>query len=201
MLSLFNYMGTSRTSILVEHVYRTTELGNNIRVCIEDIVLDCGLYGLLWNMNFSDIQKYIEGHSWVYSILDYNDKNNIVLTVDHGLLKSKRKEDCAIMSKALDYFTSVTHLRSINRIRMSFQVHSLSEICSADGKQIMDEYSLNHRCRRVCNNHDWPVKYRTDIKDYRIWRQLLKHICHDTCKNLIHPLGVWDYHDQNGIGL
>ena len=60
----------------------------------------------------------------------------------------------------------------------------------------MDEYYLNNRCRRVCNNHDWPVKHRTDIKDYRIWRQLLKQLCHDTCKTLIQPLGVWNYHNH-----
>ena len=62
-LSLFHYMGTSRTSILVEHVFRDTPLGKNIRVCIEDIVLDAGLYGLIWDMKFHDIEKYIESHS------------------------------------------------------------------------------------------------------------------------------------------
>ena len=59
----FNYMGTSKTSILVEHIFRETPLGKNIRVCIKDIVIDAGLYGLIWDMKFSDIQKYIESYS------------------------------------------------------------------------------------------------------------------------------------------
>ena len=59
VLSLFHYMGTSRTSILVEHAFRDTPLGKHIRVCIEDIVIDAGLYGLIWDMKFSDIERYI----------------------------------------------------------------------------------------------------------------------------------------------
>ena len=78
---------------------------------------------------------------------------------------------------------------------MSLQVNSLSEICLADVKQILEEYYLNHRCKRVCNKHDWIIKYRTDVQDYRIGRQLLSHRCHNTCRHLIYPLGVWDYHD------
>ena len=68
-MSLFHYMGTSRTSILVENIFRDTPLGKNIRVCIEDIVIDAGVYGLIWDMKLSDIQKYIENHSWMFAIL------------------------------------------------------------------------------------------------------------------------------------
>ena len=195
VLSLFHFMGTSRTSFLVEHSFRNTPLGNSIRVCIEDIVLDAGLYGLIWHMKFSEIKKYIEGHSWVFAILDYNNKHNITLDVDHGILHQRRKNDKSIMSLASTYYTKVADLRAINRIRLSFQVHSLSEICSANGKYIMDEYFLNMRCDRICNPFDWPAKYRTSIKDYRVWRNLLKHLCHDNSRTLIYPLHTWVDHE------
>ena len=178
-------MGTSRTSILVEHVFRDTPLGKNIRVCIEDIVLDAGLYGLIWDMKFHDIEKYIECHSWVYAILKYNSKHNIRLSVDHGVMKGKRAGDCSIMSKALEYFSSVTDLRSINRIRLLFQVSSLSDICSTNGEFILQDYYLNTKSGRVCNTYDWPEKYRTSIKDFRKRRNFLDHICHDKSKTLI----------------
>lgn len=52
VISLYHYMGTSRIVLLVEYSFRRTHLGKIIRVCIEDIVLDAGLYGLLWNIPF-----------------------------------------------------------------------------------------------------------------------------------------------------
>ena len=59
----------------------------------------------------------------------------------------------------------------------------------------MEEYCLNVRCKRVCNSYEWPAKYRTIINDYRVWRNLLKHMCHDKSKTLILPLRIWVYHD------
>ena len=57
VLSLFHYIGTTRISVLVEHVFRDTPLGKSICVCIEDIIIDAGLYGLIWNMKFCDIKN------------------------------------------------------------------------------------------------------------------------------------------------
>lgn len=39
------------------------------------------------------------------------------------------------MTKTLKYYSSVSDLRSLNRIRSSFQVNNISEICSASGKE------------------------------------------------------------------
>ena len=72
---------------------------------------------------------------------------------------------------------------------------SLSEICSSNGRFILDEYYLNIMSRRICNAYEWPSKYMTSIKDYGKWRNLLNYICHDNSKTLIHPLGTWGYHD------
>ena len=63
VLALFHYMGTSRTSLLLEQLFRDTLLGFGIRVCAEDFVLDAGMYGLLWKMPFQTISKYIDNHS------------------------------------------------------------------------------------------------------------------------------------------
>ena len=118
VIALFYSKGTARTSFLVEHVFRNTPLANGMCVCIEDIVFDASLYGLIWNMRFYDIKKYIEGHSWVFAILDYNNKHRIALNVDHGVLHKKRDGDKSILSLASTYFTKVADIRAINRIRI-----------------------------------------------------------------------------------
>ena len=61
-LALFHYMGTSRTSLLFEKLFRGTPLGLSMRGCIENIVMDTGRYGFLWKMPFDITSKYIDNH-------------------------------------------------------------------------------------------------------------------------------------------
>ena len=74
---------------------------------IEDIVVNPGLFGKIWDMPVTDIPKYIETHSWVYAVQSYNAAHNIVLIISHGTNQPKRKMDRAIMYIALDNFQSV----------------------------------------------------------------------------------------------
>ena len=55
VLSWFHHMGTARTACLVEQMTHDTPLGKIIRINIEDLVMDSGVYGLLWDMNTEDI--------------------------------------------------------------------------------------------------------------------------------------------------
>ena len=48
VISLFHSQGTSRTAMIVEQVPRGTPTGNFLMTCIEDLVLESGLYGSLW---------------------------------------------------------------------------------------------------------------------------------------------------------
>ena len=44
-LSLFHCQGSTRTAMVVELVHRKTPAGFFLKLCIEDMVLDTGLYG------------------------------------------------------------------------------------------------------------------------------------------------------------
>ena len=63
--------------------------------------------------------------------------------MDHGLIKGKRKAGSVIMAYALGHYSYVSDLRSLDRIRLSFQVNNMSELCSANGKDIDDRFFLN----------------------------------------------------------
>ena len=89
-LSFFHYMGTSRTSIVMEQITHKTPLCNIILINIEDLVIDAGLYGSVWTMPFNMIKKYIMNHSWLYAVLEYHFNHNIKLSVPHGTLGPSR---------------------------------------------------------------------------------------------------------------
>lgn len=103
-------------------------------------------------------EKLCGNYSWVFATLEYNYSHGITISVDHGAIKGKKSRDCSIMSKAREMNSLVTGLRSINRIRSSFQVNSLNEICSANGKDIDNQFYLNKRCWSVRNTFERRAK-------------------------------------------
>ena len=59
VLSLYHFMGTSRTACVVEQLEHNTPLGKIFRVNIEDLVVESGLYGHIWDMDMEYLQKYV----------------------------------------------------------------------------------------------------------------------------------------------
>ena len=63
ILSLYHFSGTSRCSILMDQLHKKTHLGNIMMSNIEDIILDTGLFGSVWNIDTAKVGKYISKHS------------------------------------------------------------------------------------------------------------------------------------------
>ena len=185
-------MGMSRVSLLVEQLFSDTPLGCCMRVCIEDIVLDSGRFGLVWQMPFDIIRKYIDDHNWIFSVLAYNHKYNIQLNSHHRILKGCRVSDKSIMTTACMYYNTISDLKSINRVRQGNKCNSLIEICSADGLSIDVRYvkEVLYSARR--NDHKWPTKTHITTKDHRIWKALISCMYKEYSCILIEPLGNWD---------
>lgn len=49
--SLYHFMSTARTTCMIEQLMHNTPLGQIIRINIEDIVIEAGLYCPLWTIN------------------------------------------------------------------------------------------------------------------------------------------------------
>ena len=135
VLSLYHWQGTSRTTMLLDHLHRKSTRGMLLLQCVEDITLEAGLYGSLWKMPFELISKYVSDHSLLYHILKYNSENKISINIPHIELEPKRINDKSIMLLASSFFTTKRSLRSIQRIRMKLGVIHLSNICNANGEQ------------------------------------------------------------------
>ena len=50
--NLYKLMGTLPTALLVNQCWQRTPTRHLLHTCIEDMVLETGLYGLLWHQNF-----------------------------------------------------------------------------------------------------------------------------------------------------
>ena len=122
-------------------------------------------------MTFTIIKKYIDTHSWVFAVIEYNHRHNITIHAKHKTIEAQRTGDTAIMTTTTTYYKDTAELKSINRVRQGNKYTSLSDICSADGKHIDKGYTLNSPWEATRNEFEWIDKTRITKVDYRIWRK------------------------------
>ena len=115
--SLYHYQGTSRIAIVTEQIYRRSPTGRLLLQSIEDLTLETGLYGPLWNMPFDTISKYVSQHSYIYDILRYNAENDIQISIPHETIQPQRQRDKSLMYPVSTYFSTTADLRSIQRVQ------------------------------------------------------------------------------------
>ena len=94
--NLYKLMGTLRTALLVNQCWQRTPTRHLLHTCIEDMVLENGLYGLLWHQNFPAYSHWTSQHSWIYHVCEFNYTNEIRLNIDHAELKPRRVGDQSI---------------------------------------------------------------------------------------------------------
>ena len=157
MLSLYDYQGTTRTASTIEHVHRKTPTGFLLLQCIEDLVMETGLYGHLWDMPFEEIRRYVQKHSLIYNMLEFNFQNDIKITLQHEKFEAQRVGDLPVMKLASAFYHGQPNkIRGVQRVCMCLGVIHLSDICSADGKNL-DQSFLSSSPTPRCNlDLDWP---------------------------------------------
>jgi hypothetical protein len=93
----------------------------------------------------------------------------------------------------MDYFIaqcySPSNLKLLNQCRLYLQAFSLTDITSADGKQIIQHYKKGILGQDRRSNLRWPTQQRPGKKAWNLWQQALQHL--EERGNLIKPLGKW----------
>ena len=193
VLSLYHQQGSARIALVVDQLFKKTPTGKILLTCIEDLVLDSGLYGSLWKMPFDTISKYVQTHSLIFSMIEYNHKHSILINSAHGTVTPQRTGDSSLMSLASKYYSDSPTLRSIQRVRMAFGAIHLSDICSVDGNKLDIRYLQSQPSFIYKNKFDWPSKHHYNRLDLSKWRNLLRAIFNGPNKTLPTPLGPWKH--------
>ena len=72
-----------------------------------------------------------------------------MISTPHGELKPQRDGDTSLMSIDIDLFGTTKEIRSIQRIKMKLSVINVSDISSADGNKIDENFyftkSITHQ--------------------------------------------------------
>jgi len=191
VIDLYTTMGTTRTALLVHHSWKGTPTGQLLRTCIENQVLEMGMYGLIWTNSFPTYSKWCSSHSWLFHVCQFNNDHEIKLNIDHAMLKPKRLWDKSIMDAAQQHFDSKADLRAINRVRMHHKVVSLSDICSANGSSLDTTFLSRSPFGGSRNDFIWPVKHHVSASDYTTWSKAMEFVFSGPNQTLLTPLGDW----------
>ena len=199
-LSLYHYQGTTRTSMILESIHRKTPTGYFLRLCLEDMILDIGQYGSIWELKFSEVSQYIQTHSLVYHMWEYNIAHDIKISLQHTAFSAQREEDTPIMLQALKTLPSKKELRAIQKVRMKLNIIHMSDITTADGCQLESTFYSTTLPNIPRNKYEWPTKHHVSQLDITTWRKFLKLIFDQPQNTLQQPLGPWiDMTDKKWI--
>ena len=188
--NLYKLMGTLRTALLVNQCWQKTPTRHLLHTCIEDMVLDTGLYGLLWHQNFPAYSSWTSQHSWIYHVCAFNYAHEIRLNIEHAELKPRREGDRSIMAVAYNHFNSAADLRAINRVRMLHGVVNISDITAADGRKLDQVFLVSEAFEGTRNDYVWPSKHHVTPTDYTAWRRAMEFLFPANL-HLSQPLGNW----------
>jgi hypothetical protein len=101
----------------------------------------------------------------------------------------QRHQDVMLM----DYFISIKYkyrdLALLNKCRVYLQVLSLTDLTSADGRQIIPHYKQGILSQDRRSTYTWPVQQRPGKEAWSLWNSALQHL--ESKGMLKTPLGDW----------
>jgi hypothetical protein len=130
------------------------------------MVLETGLYGLLWHQNFPAYSSWTSQHSWIYHVCEFNYAREMIrLNIEHAELKPRREGDRSIMAEVYHHFNSAADLRAINRVRMLHGVVTISDITAADSRKLDHVFLVGDAFEGTRNEYIWPCKHHVSPSD------------------------------------
>ena len=80
-----------------------------------------------------------------------------MIVAKHKNLRQKREGDEAIIFKIGQYFQHVSELEAINRIFLACNIRNISELCSANGREVDAKFMISKPCTSRSDSFEKPV--------------------------------------------
>ena len=158
--------------MLVDHCWRNTPTGQFLRLNIEDIVLESGLYGPLWDQNYNMYASWCQTDTWIFQVCKFNADHHITIDVAHACLSPRKVGDKSIMAAIYPFLrNSKKDMRAFNRVRMLHGIIHLSDLTQANGRDLDHIFLVAEGLAETRNPFLWPLKHHVTNADFAVWRK------------------------------
>jgi len=191
---LYTKQGLDGLKFLVGHLRAQDKTCKLILISHSCLQLLLGVSTNFLNLDYNRYHSWYTS-TWLTSIWKFNTRLGIKLTIVGAWLPPPKTGNNVNL---MDHFVAANlpayQLQSINRYRVYLQVIALSDVCSADGRQIIPTIFLGHRLLDRRSTLVWPDQANPPQSDWKIWASALQTLCYGT--NLQRPIAMNAIHNH-----
>jgi ribonuclease HI/exonuclease III len=186
--------GVRQLVTLFGHIRQQSATGNMMRIELQWCQVQAGTGKYLLADPIDDID-YIET-CWIMSIRDFLRTYGLSIDLTKSPLPSLQAAGDEFLMDAIRQRgdCTATEMQRINACRMFLQVTRVSDITSADGKDLRKECLVGQQHHGFCSSTKWPRQGIPPKTWWRLWNKKLRLVLTTDGRNtrLRRPLGKWD---------
>jgi hypothetical protein len=184
---------STQIEILVEHIWKSSQLGHFLQMVIQEYILETGSsqHPLLPSPRTRIDKWVLTDNTWFVALRSYLIKSNIRVRLPIPLLTPLRDNDTTIMD-ALDgsLQLSALELKDVNTCRIYKKVTFLSDIATGDGLRLTaDAWTDIPNKRRT--EYKYNCQHYPNERQWKAWQSALSILNQSLTNRLQQPLGKW----------
>ena len=186
--NLYITQGVDKLKLFLGHLRIQDRTSQLIYIDMSYIQLLTGSGTLFLNQDATSFLWVESG--WLQSVWFFTSRYSLQFLYPSSWIPSKpRCHDVFLMDAFRAYSPSVATMRILNRCRLYLQVITLSDIATADGKNILAEAKQGVPLRDRISTLLWPAQGHPSKADWAVWKRYLQYL--EDKGRIIQPLGDW----------
>ena len=163
-----------QVKMIIHHGHRDTIAGRLIRNTIQQLSCEMGIGGNPFEVDMKKV-TYLTENTWIESVIRGCQRHSIKVTMREQWINTWSENDEFIMYKAQNV-TKGRDLMRVNKVRLYLQVSTLSDIMTADGKNIDNDILCGRKGGSPSPSRAsylWPNIPSPTKAEVLIWKQTL----------------------------
>ena len=183
--------------VCLQHGNTSSATGHLLRTSYESLAVEAGILGDPTSFKMSKI-SWVTANTWVGGTSESLEKHGFSMRSGHKGLSTWTNTDSQSLMELAEPYLSSTNACMFNKVRMHLKVVTVSDIQTADGRQIDPSVYLGTDTRSPSPSkcaYIWPKVPKPTKKEIALWQHTLGRIFQITETNLqLHSskIFLWD---------
>jgi hypothetical protein len=187
--NLYCSQGIGQLHLFIGHLGEQDKSGRLILLSMSYVQLIIGSGESFLHKPFPKYERWLD-HNWLTSLWCFISKIKLKITVKRQWKPSlPRENDVFLMDSFITHGYKKVELQLLNQCRLYLQALTLSDICSADGKDIVIQIYEGEKLKDRRSTLNWPKQQCPGIAAWKCWRAALTHLAETSISQ--RPLGKW----------